>query len=73
VHGTCGLWDGVERFVERLTAGGRAELQRKTAGCRIHSAGASYKLPGNETDFKLRSNGTGYNFHNRVLVTVCVL
>ena len=62
--GACGLWGGGERFVERLTAGGRAELQRKTAVCRIHNAGASYKLPGNGTGYKLRSNGTGYKLHS---------
>ena len=72
----------VERFVERLTAGGPDELQRKTAGCGIQSTGASYKLRSNGTGYKLHnngtgykfhSNGTGYNFHNRVLVTVCSL
>lgn len=82
MEGTSGLWGGGERFVERLTAGGRDELQRKTVGCRIHSAGAScklrsngtgYKLHSNGTGYKLRSNGTGHNFHNRVLVTVCAL
>jgi len=64
VEDTCGLWGGGERFVERLAVGGRAELQRKTSGCRIISAGASYKLPGNGTGYKVRSNGTGYKLHS---------